>query len=484
MQACKSCDRVLRFPVAYCAVMIANRVRILFLIYATLLSGGSPVLRAESPVGEDVPPVDEGFAEIERLTYAMELIRSAYVDPEQVSYARLVDGAIAGMLGRLDPHCQFLSSGLYEDMQQTDGDSYKGVGIGVAMKNNALTIGTVKEDGPAARAGLLPGDQIVRIGEVFTERVGLLEAARMLSGEPGEELELTVRRPSSGEFLTVEMMRGVVRETTVKDPLLLPAAIVGDRKIGYLRLTQFNERSAFELERALERLEDQGIAAMVLDLRNNPGGLLDVAVKVLGLFLPPETLVVETRGRSEEFDAPPLHTAELQIRARDYPLAVLVNHGSASASELVSAALQDLRRAVIVGETTFGKGSVQSIIPAGEGAIRITTAKYYTPGGRSVHERGVQPDIVSVATPEQEEALFAWWRDERRSEDLAGGLARLQDPQLQRAADVLAGILAYGSLGGSDGKQTDALSSDESPQPSAGQAEGRAAENVQSSAQQ
>lgn len=420
--------------------MTTNRVSLPLLVAGTILVAGMGEARSEDPGRDD------GFAEIERLTYAMELIRSAYVDADEVSYQKLVDSAIDGMLGGLDPHCQFMAPGLYKEMERAKGGTYEGVGIGVGMKNNALTIGTVREDGPAAKAGLLPGDQIVRIGDVFTERVGLLEATQMLSGEPGEQLELTVRRPSSGEFLTVDMVRGVVRETTVRDPLLVPPAIAGDRRIGYLRLTQFNERSAFELERALEGLEEEGISALVFDLRNNPGGLLDVAVKVLGIFLPPETVVVETRGRSEEFNAPPLRTPELQIRVRDYPLAVLVNHGSASASELVAAALQDLRRAVVVGGTTFGKGSVQSIIPAGNGAIRITTAKYYTPGGRSLHERGVEPDIVSVATPEQEAALFAWWGDENRGEDLAGGLVRLQDPQLQRAADVLVGILVYGSL--------------------------------------
>jgi len=389
---------------------------------------------------------DDGFAEIERLTRAIELIRSAYVDEGKIGYSDLIDSAIDGMLTGLDPHCQFMAPSLYENMKKSQTNTYDGVGIGVGMKNNAITIINVREDGPAAKAGVLPGDQIIQIGETFAEKVGAMEAIQMLCGKPGEELELTIRRPSTGDFITATMVRGVLRESTVRDALILPPAIAGDHKIGYVRLTQFNQPSAFEMERELEKLEKQGMSALVLDLRNNPGGLLNIAVDLLGLFLPPDTVVVKTRGRLKKHTPPPLRTPKKQIRPRRYPLVVLVNHGSASASELVSAALQDLRRAVIVGETTFGKGSVQSIIPTGKGAVRITTAKYYTPGERTIHEHGVEPDIIATTTPKKEAQLFSWWRERNRDTDLAGGLVRLQDPQLQRATDTLKALLAYAPM--------------------------------------
>ena len=214
-------------------------------------------------------------------------------------------------------------------------------------------------------------------------------------------------------------------------------------KLGTCGVLQFTQPTANELALALDKLEDHGMQALVLDLRNNPGGLITSAVDVAGEFLPPGTTVVTTEGRNGEAKGPPFKTAERKRRKRDYPLAVLSNHSSASGAELVAGALQDLRRAVIVGETSFGKGSVQSIIPVdGGSAVRLTTAKYFTPSHNVIHERGIKPNITATLTPEEEKAVLEFWR---RAESVTGDareLARLGDRQLERAATALKGVLA------------------------------------------
>jgi carboxyl-terminal processing protease len=390
------------------------------------------------------PPGDSGYEQIERLTRAIEIIRQSYVDEEKISYESLINSALQGMLADLDPHCQYLHPQVFAQMKREQTNTYDGVGVTISNNNGVLTIVSVREDGPAATAGVLPGDVILEIGDRLTEDLGLTEAVRMLEGNPGETLALTLRRPATKEVIKVEMVRQVIQMDTVKDPMLLAPEMAGDLKIGYVRLLQFNEPTASELADALDNLEDSGMEALVLDLRNNPGGLLNSAIDILGIFLDPDTLVLTTEGRVDSQNPPPYHTPARQLRQRRYPLAVLVNHGSASASEVVSGALQDLKRAVIVGETTFGKGSVQSIIPVGDGAaLRLTTAKYYTPSHRTIHERGITPNVVATLTPAEEKALFKWWRDNSLNDAKAKDLVKVGDRQLQRAVDVLKGLTAY-----------------------------------------
>jgi carboxyl-terminal processing protease len=395
----------------------------------------------------DLPPGDDGYPHIERLARAIEIIRQTYVDVDKVSYERLINSALQGMLGDLDPHCQYIHPQVFEQFQREQSNTYDGVGISIAIKSGDLTIVSVREDGPAATAGVLPGDIVIKIGDDLAEDLGLTEVVMRLEGAPGEPLALTLRRPATKEVLEVTMVRQVIQLDTVKDAMLLPAEIAGDGlKIGYLRLVQFNEPTAAELEDALDALEAQGMEALVFDLRNNPGGLLNSAIEVLGLFLPPDTLVLTTEGRAEGGTRATYRTPERQRRPREYPVSVLVNHASASAAEVVSGALQDLKRAVVVGETTFGKGSVQSIIPAGGedgAALRLTTAKYFTPSHRTIHEHGVTPNIIATLTPAEEKALFTWWRDNSLNDAKAKDLAGLGDRQLQRAADVLKGLAAY-----------------------------------------
>jgi len=387
---------------------------------------------------------DLGFEEIEMLTAVMELIRQNYVDKSKVSYEKLVNSALEGMLDNLDPHCQFMHPELFEQMKRDTGGTYEGVGITIAIRNEVLTIVAVREDGPAARAGVLPGDQVIKINTFLSDKVGLGEAMQLMRGKPGQKLNLTLRRPASNQLIEVEMVREVIKESTVKDVALLEPRYAGDRKIGYLRLTQFSEPTEHELVEGLDTLEKMGMEAFVLDLRNNPGGLLTSAVNTCGEFVGPGTVVLTTEGREAISNNKTYRTSPRKQHTRDYPMAILVNHASASGAEVVSGALQDLHRAIIVGETTFGKGSVQSIIPVPTGpgyALRLTTAKYYTPSKRTIHENGVEPNIVATLTPEEEMNLMQWFRRDTLAPAEQAKLAEWQDRQLARAVDALKALV-------------------------------------------
>ncbi|MEZ5299446.1 MAG: S41 family peptidase [Verrucomicrobiales bacterium] len=391
---------------------------------------------------------DDGYDEIRVLTRAIETIRRSYVDEKKISYKDLVDAALDGMLRSLDPHCQYMHRRVYDQMKEDQGGTYDGVGITIAPKDDTLTVIAVREDGPAARAGLLSGDQILKIGDILTDKVGLAEAGQLLRGKPGEPLNLTIRRPATKEVLEVEMVREVIKESSIKDAMMLPERYAGGQKIGYARLLQFNAPSAGELADALDRLEDEGMEAFVLDLRNNPGGLLNTAIDICGEFVPGGTTIVTTEGRVDSQNPPPYRTNERKRRERTYPLAILVDHSSASASEVVSGALQDLKRAIIVGETTFGKGSVQTILPMEDGsAMRLTTAKYYTPSKKTIHEKGIRPNIVATLTPDEAKDLARWRNRENMEPKERAKLERdFRDRQLERAADALKAVLVYQGL--------------------------------------
>lgn len=315
----------------------------------------------------------------------------------------------------------------------------------MALRQNLLTIITVREDGPAAEAGVLAGDQLARINDVLTDSVGVIEAMQLLKGKTGDEVRLTVRRPGTKQFLEFKVKHETLAETSVHDAMLLPAKLAGDFKIGYARISQFNAPTADELSKALDTLEKEGMRAFVLDLRNNPGGLVDSAVAICGEFLPEGTVVVTTEGRVAAQNPPPYRTPSRDGKEpRKYPMAVLINHGSASASELTAGALQDLKRAIIVGTTSFGKGSVQTILPMQNGAaMRLTTAKYYTPSHRTIHENGVEPNIVSALTTEEEMRVAKWRASHGTGETAALELANLGDKQLERAVDALRGVLVF-----------------------------------------
>ncbi|MFN7561019.1 MAG: S41 family peptidase [Prosthecobacter sp.] len=399
-------------------------------------------LPAAAPVK---PPPEDAYLQMEMLTRAMEMVRQNYVEESKVTYEELVEGALEGMLSRLDPHCEYMGKSLFEDMRREQSDTSEGIGITIALRQNLLTITTVRDDGPAAREGVLAGDQLVRINEVLTDSVGVAEAMQLLKGKAGDEVRLTVRRPGTKQFLEFKVKHETLSESSVHDDMLLAAKMAGEYKIGYVRVSQFNSPTARELAKTLDALEKQGMQALVLDLRNNPGGLVDSAVQICGEFLPEGTVVVTTEGRVASQNPPPYRTPPRGGKEpRKYPMAVLINHGSASASELTAGALQDLKRAIVVGTTSFGKGSVQTILPMKNGAaMRLTTAKYYTPSHRTIHENGVEPNIIAALTTEEEARIAKWRASHGTGEAAALELANLGDKQLERAVDALKGVLVF-----------------------------------------
>lgn len=407
----------------------------------------APAKPLPAPLAEDDA---EAFAQIEMFTRVLEIVRQSYVDPEKVTYEKLINSALTGMLAELDPHCQFMQPKVYQQLQQNTGSTYEGIGVTISTRGDTLSIVSVREDGPAARAGILPGDQILKINDLLTEDVGLSEAIALLKGKPGEKVKLTLRRPATKLLIEVEVTREVIKQSTLKDITLLDSGLTAPYKIGYARLLQFSDPSADELADALDDLEQKGMQAFVFDLRNNPGGLLNSAIDIIGEFVPAGSLVLTTEGKPGSGEVRPYRTtADRKRRDRDYPVAILVNHGSASGSEVVAGALQDMQRAIIVGETSFGKGSVQSILPldgTGGKAIRLTTAKYYTPSHRTIHENGVIPNIVASLTPKEEEQLFRWFNRETADPEERKKIESFQDLQLIRAVDAMKGALVYTNL--------------------------------------
>jgi carboxyl-terminal processing protease len=294
----------------------------------------------------------------------------------------------------------------------------------------------------------MPGDKIIKIDGQSAEKLDLSGAIEKLRGAPGTKITLTILRPGTKEIKDFEMIRETIKVWSVKDARLLPEEMTGQMKIGYARITQFNAPTAEELAKKLDELEKKGMQALVLDLRFNPGGLLSSAVDVAGMFLPPATVVATTEGRVASQTRK--YTANPALRRRaNFPVAVLINNGSASGSEIVAGALKDTNRAILVGETTFGKGSVQSIMQLPDGsALRLTTAKYYTPSHQVIHEHGVSPTILATMSLEQERLLIMQRREDINDEQRKKDLANFRDTQLDRAVDALKGVLVYAQRGG------------------------------------
>jgi carboxyl-terminal processing protease len=392
---------------------------------------------------------DSMDANLELFANVLQKVRAEYVDSTNLTYRNLTDAAIKGMIGSLDPHSEFLDAQDYQQLQDDTEGQFGGLGLVVAMKDGYVTIVAPMEDSPGFRAGILTGDRIVRVEGKSVERMPLGEVVKQLRGDPDTQVAVTIQRPATGEEKSFTLTRAIIQMDMVKDISGKKEFPLGADGIGYIRITEFGDRTGDELEDALNKLKAQGMKALILDLRLNPGGLLDEAVNVCQKFLPRGQLVVSTEGRD------PAQNSVLRAKGRGdelkgMPMVVLVDLGSASASEIVTGCLQDLHRAVILGEKTFGKGSVQSIFPLDDvGALKLTVAKYYTPSHRVIHEHGIEPDIVVPMTEEQEAALLL--------ARLPGGLESLdatnrvrveqiQDVQLQRAEDLLKGMLLYGQL--------------------------------------
>lgn len=380
-----------------------------------------------------------------------ERVRGQYVEP--VTDETLIENAVQGMLANLDPHSSYLDEDGFEDMQvQTKGE-FGGLGIEVSMENGFVKVVSPIDETPAYNAGIKAGDYITHLDSVPVIGLTLSEAVDKMRGKVGEPIVITVVREGAEEAMDIKIIRDIIKIQSVRSR-------VEQNDIGYIRLTVFNQNTAPGLKKAIEEIKAEtkgNLVGYVIDLRNNPGGLLDQAIEVSDAFLD-KGEIVSTRGRTTRDTKRDNATPGDLVDGK--PVIVLVNGGSASASEIVAGALQDHRRGLVVGTTTFGKGSVQTIIPLpGHGAMRLTTARYYTPSGRSIQAEGIEPDIIiEQATLTEEEV-----RKMTRESDLQGALnndsqvenkksdteeaekEEKMDYQLDRAIDLLRGITIYGN---------------------------------------
>ena len=424
-------------------ILVRNMRRLVVMLsLACWLLGVLSGLRAqEAQQGKNEE--DNGYSQISIFAKTIELIRQDYVDGSKTSYHDLITAAMKGMLSSLDPHSQFMDPDDFRDMQEDTRSRFNGLGIEVSMKNGLPTVVTAMEDTPAARAGILSGDQILKINGASTERMDLQDAINILRGPAGRRVTLTLLRPSTKEIKDYTLDRAEIKVRSVKGARLLDEELTGPFRIGYVRLIQFNEPTAEELSKALDEFQKAGMQALILDLRNNPGGLLNSAVDVCAQFLPPRSKVVSTQGRmaSQQHD---YSTSGAKKDRPNFPMALLINEGSASGAEIVAGALKDLHRAILVGETTFGKGSVQNVMQLPDGsAVRFTTAKYYTPSRQVIQGNGVAPNIRVAVTAEQERALFALRNAENVKPEDEKNIIKTKDPQLLRAIDALKGLMIY-----------------------------------------
>ena len=387
------------------------------LLPIALLSAPLPLLAqptggsvADASVYDELPLEDiQTFAEV------FERIKRAYV--EEVDDRTLLRNAMRGMLSELDPHSAYLDEEEYQSLRESTQGEFGGIGIEVGTENDQLMVITPIDDTPASRAGLLSRDVIVAIDGTPTDGMSLQEAVTLMRGEPGSELRISVLRAGEEAPREFILTREIIRSESVKHELL-------ESGYGYLRISQFQSRTPEQAREALEQMsQEQPLAGLILDLRNNPGGVLQAAVGIADLFLD-EGLIVYTEGRLSDTEMS--FSASPTTPAADVPLVVLINGGSASAAEIVAGALQDQRRGVIMGTDSFGKGSVQQIMPLGNGeGLKLTTALYYTPNGRSIQAQGIEPDVEVV----RGRLEVAESHREVREADLEGHLGAQQAPR-------------------------------------------------------
>lgn len=400
-------------------------------------SQGAEVTQTNRPV-----PNEEGrYRSALLFASVVELIRDEYLELEKTDYDKMTYSALRGLLTSLDPHSQFLDPEHYKMIRTETEGQFGGLGISVGMVENQLTVNVPIEGGPGYRAGLLPGDRITKIDGKGTQKLSLGESIRLLRGRPGVPVQIAIYRPSESKTIELSVIREMIQVPTLQETKMISVAESQGEKIGYVRITQFGEKTGKEFDGAMGKLEKDGATALILDLRDNPGGLVDAAVEVVSRFVPKGTLVVATEGRKAGAKRQEYLSREAALRVR-WPTVVLVNGNTASAAEIVAGALQDLGLAVIVGETTFGKGSVQtvqrvdpSVIP--DVGVRLTTAHYTTPSRKKIHGVGIQPDVVARLTRAEEEAIF-----QKRSPGLKKSSEEeleVNDEPLDRAIDLLRG---------------------------------------------
>jgi len=381
------------------------------------------------------------YEELRSFVDVMNVVKKNYVD--EVKTKDLLRGAIKGMISSLDPHSGYMTPEQYKDFQVETRGEFGGLGVQIGIKDGILTVIAPIEDTPAFKAGLKAGDRIVKIAGESTKNMGIHDAVAKMRGPKGKAITISILREGWSQPKDVVIVRDIIKIKSVKYRII-------KEDIGYVKLTQFQEMSAEDLAKALRELKGKGMKSVILDLRNDPGGLLNIAVDVAGQFLPARKLVVYIKDRSG--DKKEYFTDNSMPSYADMPMVVLANQGSASASEIVAGALKDWKRAVIVGVQTFGKGSVQTLIPLSDGGgLRLTTAKYYTPSGLSIQNVGITPDIVVRLQAKdgksmpviREKDLKGHLENENKLEAPAAEekapfeVEEKDDLQLQRAIDVL-----------------------------------------------
>ena len=351
------------------------------------------------------------YKELELFTNVVSIIKNNYVS--EVKAKPLIYGALRGMLSSLDPYSQFMNPDFHKEIQIETEGKFGGLGIVITIKETFLTVVSPLEGTPADRAGIKPGDKIVKIDDELIRGITIMDAAKKLRGKKGTSVKLEIVREKSPRTLKFTIVRDIIKIKSIKNAHFIP-----DTKIGYIRIVEFQKRTANDLRTSLQKLEKEGLKGLILDLRNNPGGLLDSAIDVADEFIKENKLVVYTEGRSPK-EKRNYYSKKAPILPGKVPLVILINKGSASASEIVVGAVQDWERGTILGTTSFGKGSVQNVIPLPDGsALKLTIAKYYTPKGVCIEGKGIKPDII-VELPELKEG------------------EEIKDLQLERAIEFL-----------------------------------------------
>jgi carboxyl-terminal processing protease len=415
-----------------------NKKRIIVLLAFVFIVASTGMIIGRWSIGAE----GEGYEDLKVFTEALTMVKKNYV--EEVKTRDLVYGAIKGMLSSLDPHSSFLNPESYKEMQAETRGEFGGIGIQIGVKEGMLTVIAPIEDTPAYRAGIKAGDKIIKINSEATREMSLHDAVSKMRGAPKTSVTIAILREGWKETKDFTLVREIIKVKSVKSKLL-------EDGIGYVKINQFQEQTASDLSAAMEKLTQEKINSLILDLRNNPGGLLNSAVSVTSQFLPPNKLVVYIKGRKG--DRTEYNTSD-DRPSYDVPMIVLVNEGSASASEIVAGALKDWDRAVILGAKTFGKGSVQSVIPLSDGSgLRLTTAIYYTPKGTSIQATGIVPDIIVKLEPKEKGKEHPVIREKDLERHLENNVEQEEpkepeemapieveekdDAQLQRAIDLL-----------------------------------------------
>lgn len=394
---------------------------------------------APPPKAEELFLDDEAYKSMLDFLAALAIVKSNYVDTDKTSYEKLFKAALRGMMHELDPFSNFESSESMDSMRKDLDGNFAGIGVVISTRNRILEIVSVMPGGPSEKAGIKAGDIITEIDGNPVNGLALDDSIKTIKGKPGSVMKLKIYRGSDDSTRVFNVTREIITVSTITGMRMTDP----ENKVGYFRITQFGSKTAADLDKAIDALNKEGMKALVIDLRDNPGGLLDAAIAVCSRFVKTGTEIVSIEGRD---DKKIMHRALPSKKFLDLPLVILINGNSASSSEIFSACMQDHKRAIIVGEKSFGKGSVQTVIPFGNNeALRITTAKYFTPGRRVIHGNGIEPDI-GVPLSNAHRFLLSQQLNNTPGVIKPPSPTSVRDIQLERALEILKGISLYREL--------------------------------------